>query len=85
MVSGSQSASHLMDAMMALGAVQAVKLNASDIPTRQGRGCLSQALEFYSKSILGLRNAINLLRLDQPEVRNAILWTTLLLGIFEVC
>lgn len=81
-LSGLHSHPYLMDAMLSIGAIQAVKLNASDVPPRTE--CLTTALEHYSKSILGLRDAINNPRKRDDSRQNTVLWTTLLLGLFEV-
>lgn len=82
-LSGLHSHSYLMDAMLSIGAIQAVKLNASNVPSRNE--CLTTALEHYSKSIIGLRDSINSPRKrDDDSRQNAVLWTTLLLGLFEV-
>ncbi|KAM0262117.1 hypothetical protein ACHAQJ_001858 [Trichoderma viride] len=67
---------------MSIGAIQAVKLNASDVPSRNE--CLATALEYYSKSIIGLRDAINSLRKGDDGLQNTVLWTTLFLGLFEL-
>ncbi|UKZ64928.1 uncharacterized protein TrAtP1_006133 [Trichoderma atroviride] len=71
-----------MDAMLSIGAIQAVKLNAPDVPPRNE--CLTTALEHYSKSIIGLRDAINSPRKQDDSRQNTVLWTTLLLGLFEL-
>ncbi|KAK1254718.1 hypothetical protein MKX08_008713 [Trichoderma sp. CBMAI-0020] len=81
-LSGLHSHSYLMDAMLSIGAIQAVKLNAPDVPPRNE--CLTTALEHYSKSIIGLRDAINSLRKRDDSRQNTVLWTTLLLGLFEL-
>jgi hypothetical protein len=81
-LSGFHSNSYLMDAMLSIGAIQAVKMNAPDVPPRAD--CLTTALEHYSKSITGLRDAINSPRKRDDSRQNLVLWTTLLLGLFEV-
>lgn len=81
-LSGLHSGSYLMDAMLSIGAIQAVKLNASDAPSRNE--CLTTALGHYSKSIMGLRDSINSPHKRDDSQQNTILWTTLLLGLFEV-
>ncbi|KAH8124900.1 hypothetical protein ACSS6W_005142 [Trichoderma asperelloides] len=81
-LSGLHSSSYLMDAMLSIGAIQAVKLNASDVPSRNE--CLTIALEHYSKSIIGLRDSINSPRKRDESRQNTVLWTTLLLGLFEL-
>ncbi|PTB65830.1 hypothetical protein BBK36DRAFT_1120589 [Trichoderma citrinoviride] len=76
--------SYLMDAMLSLGAIQAVKLNAPDAPPRNE--CLAIALEYYSKSILGLREMIDNMksRTEDDGLRDTVLWATLFLGLFEL-
>lgn len=81
-LSGLHSHAYLMDAMLSIGAIQAVKLNACDAPPRNE--CLTTALEHYSKSIIGLRDAINSPHKRDDDRQNTVLWTTLLLGLFEV-
>ncbi|KAF9775664.1 hypothetical protein IL306_006215 [Fusarium sp. DS 682] len=61
--------------------MQAVKLNASDgvDPTKTYK----LAVHNYSKSVLGLRQTLE--KFDQdPSARHGILWTTHLLGLFEL-
>ncbi|KAF5647956.1 hypothetical protein F52700_1169 [Fusarium sp. NRRL 52700] len=61
--------------------MQAVKLNASEgvDPSKT----YNLAVHHYSKSVLGLRNALE--KFDQePSARHRILWTTHLLGLFEL-
>lgn len=75
------SGTFLHDAVLSLGAMQAVKLNASEgiDPSKT----YNLAVHHYSKSVLGLRNALE--KFDQePSARHRILWTTHLLGLFEV-
>ncbi|KAF5608602.1 uncharacterized protein FSUBG_4530 [Fusarium subglutinans] len=61
--------------------MQAVKLNASE-GVDPGK-TYSLAAHYYSKSVLGLRNALE--KFDQePSARHRILWTTHLLGLFEL-
>lgn len=81
-LSGFHSSSYLMDAMLSIGAIQAIKLKAPDAPSRNE--CLTTALEHYSKSIIGLRDSINSPRKRDDSRQNTVLWTTLLLGLFEV-
>ncbi|KAL7927065.1 fungal-specific transcription factor domain-containing protein [Trichoderma austrokoningii] len=81
-LSGLHSYPYLMDAMVSIGAIQAVKLNAPDAPPRNE--CLTTALEHYSKSIVGLRDSINNARKRDDSQQNTVLWTTLLLGLFEL-
>ncbi|KAH7473061.1 hypothetical protein FOMA001_g12655 [Fusarium oxysporum f. sp. matthiolae] len=75
------SGTFLHDAVLSLGAMQAVKLNASEgiDPSKT----YNLAVHHYSKSVLGLRNALE--KFDQePSARHRILWTTHLLGLFEL-
>ncbi|KAL7944915.1 fungal-specific transcription factor domain-containing protein [Trichoderma barbatum] len=81
-LSGLHSSSYLMDAMLSLGAIQAVKLDASDVPPR--KECLATALEYYSKSITGLRDTINCAKKGDDRLHDTVLWTTLFLGLFEL-
>ncbi|KAL7796775.1 fungal-specific transcription factor domain-containing protein [Trichoderma ceciliae] len=81
-LSGLHSSSYLMDAMLSIGAIQAVKLKASSVPPRSE--CLATALEYYSKSIIGLRDSINSPRKGDDGLQNTVLWTTLFLGLFEL-
>lgn len=70
---------YLRDAMLCLGAMQALKLSEASTAKRIHRF----ALESYAKSISGLRHALND-GVDHGQSRASILWTTLLLGLFEV-
>jgi hypothetical protein len=56
--------------------------------TRSAEGIDSQesyrfAVNHYSKSVAGLRTALNQFA-SLPNLRHGILWTTHLLGLFEV-
>jgi hypothetical protein len=70
---------YLRDAMLCLGAMQALKLSEASTAKRIHRF----ALESYAKSISGLRHAL-IDMVDDVQSRASILWTTLLLGLFEV-
>ncbi|KAF5982809.1 hypothetical protein FCOIX_3534 [Fusarium coicis] len=61
--------------------MQAVKLNASEgvDPSKT----YNLAVHHYSKSVLGLRNALEKFG-QEPSARHRILWTTHLLGLFEL-
>jgi hypothetical protein len=70
---------YLRDAMLCLGAMQALKLCEASMSKK-----IQQfALESYTKSISGLRHAL-VDMIDDVQSRARILWTTLLLGLFEV-
>lgn len=81
----SQQGSHLYHAMLALGALYAVQLQAADGPGSRGGGLLA-ALGYYSKAVSDLRLALDAQggRRQEEQRRTCILWTTLLLGLFEV-
>ncbi|RFU76991.1 c6 finger domain-containing [Trichoderma arundinaceum] len=68
--------------MLSIGAIQAVKLNASNALPRNE--CLATALEYYSKSIIGLRDSISRPKKGDDGFQNTVLWTTLFLGLFEL-
>jgi hypothetical protein len=73
------SESYLRDAMLSLGAMQAMKLCEDS----KSKKIHQFALESYTRAIAGLRHAlVNIIQ--DPESRARILWTTLLLGLFEV-
>lgn len=82
-LAGLHSGTHLMNAMLSLGALQAVKLNQSSGASQ--RINISTALQYYALSISGLRDALAATAHLQAESRHTVLWTTLLLGLFEVC
>ncbi|KAH7242158.1 hypothetical protein BKA59DRAFT_440991 [Fusarium tricinctum] len=71
----------LHDAVLSLGAMQAVKLHSFEGVTPSESYRL--AVYHYSRSVLGLRHALD--KFDQlPGVRHQILWTTHFLGLFEL-
>lgn len=75
------SETFLHDAVLSLGAMQAVKLHSFEGVTPSESYRL--AVYHYSRSVLGLRHALD--KFDQlPGVRHQILWTTHFLGLFEV-
>ena len=69
----------LRDAMLCLGAMQALKLSGASMSKQIHRFALTS----YAKSISGLRHAL-VDMVDDVQSRARILWTTLLLGLFEV-
>jgi hypothetical protein len=73
------SESYLRDAMLSLGAMQALKLCEAS----KSKKIHQFALESYTRAIAGLRHALVSIIKD-PESRARILWATLLLGLFEV-
>ncbi|KAH7347253.1 hypothetical protein B0T11DRAFT_322065 [Plectosphaerella cucumerina] len=75
--SSSSSGAHLMNAMLALGAMQAHALGPS--PERP-RAALHFALDAYARSISDLRAAVA----EAPAPHAAILWSTFFLGLFEL-
>lgn len=78
---GSETSSYLLDAMLSLGAMQAMKLCAASKSKKVHRF----ALESYTRAITGLRHTLALFnKTDDAQTRARILWATLLLGLFEV-
>lgn len=85
----SRKGSHLFNAILAVGAMYAGKLNHQRASSK--REALSIAFQHYSYSIQGLREAIDGMNLGtSPRLprhenqRVCILWTTFFLGVFEV-
>lgn len=78
MVQSSSSGIFLRQSVLALGALTATKLNPNH---RLANYRL--ALTFYNEAVIGLRNAIEY-QTQSPEPQLAVLWTTMLLGLFEV-
>ncbi|UPK94835.1 hypothetical protein LCI18_005770 [Fusarium solani-melongenae] len=81
LIQRSSSGEYLRDAVLSLGAMQATK-------TRSAEGIDSTesyrfAVNHYSKSVAGLRTALNQFA-SLPNLRHSILWTTHLLGLFEL-
>lgn len=81
LIQRSSSGEYLRDAVLSLGAMQATK-------SRPAEGIDSTesyrfAINHYSKSVAGLRSALNQFA-SLPNLRHSILWTTHLLGLFEV-
>ncbi|KAH6666541.1 hypothetical protein F5X68DRAFT_177034 [Plectosphaerella plurivora] len=73
--SSPSSSTHLMNAMLALGAMQAHALD----PDRP-RAALHFALDAYARSISDLRTAVA----EAPAPHAGILWSTFFLGLFEL-
>jgi len=75
------SDSFLHNAVLGLGAMQAVKFNSSEGITPNK--AYDSAVYYYSKSVAGLRQALD--KFNQGDsALHSILWTTHLLGLFEV-
>lgn len=75
--------------MLAVGAMYAGKLNTNDVPAKRETSMV--AFQHYSYAIEGLREAIDGIKLSpgrqgsrSQEEHVCILWTTFLLGLFEV-
>lgn len=67
--------------MLSLGAMEALKLRALEpLPESEMR---SFAYSSYSSSITGLRSALAA-EVTESQVRQTVLWTTHILGLFEV-
>lgn len=75
------SDSFLHNAVLALGAMQAVKFNSSEGTTPSK--AYESAFYYYSKSATGLRLALGKFNHGDSTL-HSILWTTHLLGLFEV-
>lgn len=73
---GQSDGSHLLHAMLALGAIQSYSMNAS-------KPCadLHFALGAYARSITLLRAAVSE---STVVAKTSVLWSTLFLGLFEV-
>ncbi|KAK7428463.1 hypothetical protein QQZ08_005082 [Neonectria magnoliae] len=77
----STSGEYLKNAVLSLGAMEAVKLRSSDGPSQHE--CYQFALHSYMDSVVGLRDALEH-HTSKPQLRLNVLWTTLLLGLFEL-
>lgn len=73
--------SFLHNAVLGLGAMQAVKFNSSEGITPSK--AYDSAVYYYSKSVTGLRQALEKFN-HADSALHSILWTTHLLGLFEV-
>ncbi|CAG9998590.1 unnamed protein product [Clonostachys byssicola] len=78
MVQSSSSGIFLRQSVLALGALTATKLNP-----HHRLANYRLALTFYNEAVIGLRNAIEC-QTQSPEPQLAVLWTTMLLGLFEL-
>ncbi|KAF7547428.1 hypothetical protein G7Z17_g7747 [Cylindrodendrum hubeiense] len=72
---------YLRDAVLSLGAMEAVKLQSADGPSQHET--YRFALSSYMNSVAGLRDALER-HSHEPQLRLNVLWTTLLLGLFEL-
>ena len=79
-MSHSGSGDYLMNAILCLGAMEAVSRQATK--TKPGMNGRQFATEAYTNSIAGLRRALETQSVNQHTT--AVLWTTILLGLFEV-
>lgn len=75
--------SYLMDAILALGAMQQMKLHPNGTSTSSSSQLRFSAFGHYSKAVGGLKVAL-CRPIDESQLRGKLLWTTLLLGLFEV-
>ncbi|CAG7559002.1 unnamed protein product [Fusarium equiseti] len=75
------SDSFLHNAVLGLGAMQAVKFNSSEGITPNTAN--DSAVYYYSKSVTGLRQALYNFNHEESAL-HSILWTTHLLGLFEL-
>ncbi|KPM44919.1 hypothetical protein AK830_g1635 [Neonectria ditissima] len=77
----STSGGYLKNAVLSLGAMEAVKLRSADGPSQHQN--YQFALNSYMNSVGGLRDALEH-HTQRPHLRLNVLWTTLLLGLFEL-
>ncbi|KAI5456727.1 hypothetical protein BGZ63DRAFT_88008 [Mariannaea sp. PMI_226] len=80
-VRSSAGETYLRDAILSLGAITSFRLQSHDGPTRQEN--YRFALTSYAKSVAGLRDTLGH-DLVKPQPRLNVLWTTLILGLFEL-
>lgn len=77
-----QTVPYFLNSIRALGAIQAFQL----APPGQQRQDTYTSYALYSQAVIGLRKSLD--RQDEAmsdSKRTALLWTTLFLGMFEVC
>ncbi|KAF4975554.1 hypothetical protein FZEAL_7669 [Fusarium zealandicum] len=77
----SASGAYLRDAVLSLGAMQGTKLGSLE-GVSLAESC-KFAFYHYSKSVMGLRRALDQFA-KHRNLRHSILWTTHLLGLFEL-
>jgi hypothetical protein len=75
------SETYLRDAVLSLGAMQALRLGHDT--TTKSRAIHHFALRSYTRAVAGLRRALDD-GINDVRSRATVLWTTLLLGLFEV-
>lgn len=81
-VLGTETENHLVQAVLAVGALEASRSNATrSAEASTHRSDLYHGLTSYSSSINALRDAM---KCSGDPSRIQVLWTTLLLGLFEV-
>lgn len=74
---------HLTDAMLSIGALQALKRMSEDDERRSKY--FYSAVKHYSQAVVGLKEHIRMLPATVDDDRQTnILWTTFFLGLFEV-
>ncbi|KAM6520181.1 hypothetical protein FALCPG4_013734 [Fusarium falciforme] len=81
LIQRSSSGEYLRDAVLSLGAMQATKSRLAE--GIDSTASYRFAVSHYSKSVAGLRTALNQFA-SLPNLRHSILWTTHLLGLFEL-
>ena len=79
---GRDTENHLLQAVLAIGALEASKSNTTgSAGTSDHRSDMYSSLVSYSTSITALRDSMSC---SSAPSRIQVLWTTLLLGLFEV-
>ncbi|KAI8715964.1 Zn(2)-C6 fungal-type domain-containing protein [Fusarium sp. LHS14.1] len=81
LIQRSSSGEYLRDAVLSVGAMQATKSRSAE--SIDSQESYRFAVSHYSKSVAGLRSALNQFA-SLPNLRHSILWTTHLLGLFEL-
>lgn len=72
---------YLKDAILSLGAMAAARMKPGDGPTQVENSRF--ALTSYTSAVAGLRRALER-QTNKSQLRLNVLWTTLILGLFEV-
>ena len=83
-LSGSHAAQFFLDSLRALGALQAAKLLPREDARR--RNHVYSSVVFYAKAVASLRESLEMSQDTMSDSkRTTLLWTTLFLGMYEVC
>lgn len=83
-LAGAHASPFFLDSLRALGALQAAKLLPSE--DKSGNKHVYSSVVFYAKAVASLRESLEVNADKMSEaMRTALLWTTLFLGMYEVC